>query len=67
MMLPRARSLAPLAALVSLLAPSELYVPHHTGTGRLTGKWTADVYAATGAVEKLQRSPTQVPAEKIAG
>jgi dienelactone hydrolase len=64
MMLPGAVKYGGLPVLSGLAAPGELYLHNHKGTA--SGKWTKDIYTVAGAADKLQRSPEQLPAEKVA-
>jgi dienelactone hydrolase len=61
MMLPGALKYGGLPALAALAAPAELYIHHHTGTGR----WLQPVYRAAGGAERLRTSAEKAPAEKV--
>jgi dienelactone hydrolase len=64
MMLPGALKYGGLPALAALVAPGELYVHNHRGTG--FGQWAKPVYQAAGAADKLRHSAEKQPAEKVA-
>jgi dienelactone hydrolase len=63
MMLPGALKYGGLPALAALAAPGDLYVHNHQGTG--SGKWLTAVYQAAGVADKLKRSSSKEPAEKV--
>jgi dienelactone hydrolase len=64
MMMPGALKYGGLPALASLAAPGELFVHNLQGSG--SGRWLKAAYKAAGADDKLTRSGTPVPAEKVA-
>ena len=63
MMLPGALKYGGLGALLALVAPAELFLHNHRGSG--TGQWVKPVYAAAGATEKLKQEPLKESTEKV--